>query len=123
MRTITILAMSVAALPCVPAMAQVSASGPTRLRVETTDGQARAGFNESDTLLNLRTALAAQYEEGPVKVVGELWDILPASVFECPLLSESANALPYGCEDPHSDTQACFCQPQLPPLVHAALRI
>jgi hypothetical protein len=74
MRTITILAASAAALPCVPAMAQVSASGTTRLRVETIDGQARAGFNESDTLLNLRTTLAAQYEEGPVKVVGELWD-------------------------------------------------
>jgi hypothetical protein len=74
MRTITILAASAAALPCVPAMAQVSASGTTRLRVETTDGQARAGFNESDTLLNLRTTLAAQYEEGPVKMVGELWD-------------------------------------------------
>lgn len=76
MRTITILAASAAALPCVPAMAQVSASGTTRLRVETIDGQARAGFNESDTLLNLRTTLAAQYEEGPVKVVGELWDTL-----------------------------------------------
>ncbi|MBD8620800.1 hypothetical protein IFT67_17920 [Sphingomonas sp. CFBP 13728] len=74
MRTITILAASAAALPCVPAMAQVSASGTTRPRVETIDGQARAGFNESDTLLNLRTTLAAQYEESPVKVVGELWD-------------------------------------------------
>ncbi|MCP3734640.1 alginate export family protein [Sphingomonas sp. RP10(2022)] len=74
MRTIAILAASAAALPCGPAMAQVSVSGTTRLRVETIDGQARAGFNASDTLLNLRTTLAAQYEDGPVKVVGELWD-------------------------------------------------
>jgi hypothetical protein len=74
MRTITILAASAAALPCVPAMAQVSVSGTSRLRVETIDGQARTGFNERDTLLNLRTTLATQYEDGPVKVVGELWD-------------------------------------------------
>jgi len=76
MRTITILAASAAARPCVPALAQVRAGGTTRLRVETIDGQARAGFTESDTLLNLRTTLAAQYEEGPVRVVGELWDNL-----------------------------------------------
>jgi hypothetical protein len=74
MRTITILAAAGVMLPCVPAMAQLSVSGTTRLRVETVDGQARAGFNESDTLLNLRTTLAAQYEDGPVNVVGELWD-------------------------------------------------
>lgn len=74
MRSIAILAASAAAFPCVPAVAQVSVSGTTRLRVETIDGQSRAGFNESDTLLNLRTTLAAQYEDGPIKVVGELWD-------------------------------------------------
>lgn len=74
MRTIAILAASAAALPCGAAVAQVSLSGTTRLRVETIDGQVRAGFNASDTLLNLRTTVAAQYEDGPVKVVGELWD-------------------------------------------------
>lgn len=74
MRIIAILAASAAALPCVPAMAQVSVSGTTRLRVEAIDGQARAGFNESDTLLSLRTTVAARYENGPVKVMGELWD-------------------------------------------------
>ncbi|WP_277978931.1 hypothetical protein [Sphingomonas phyllosphaerae] len=66
MRKITILAALAAALPCGPAVAQVSVSGTTRLRVETIDGQAWAGFNESNTLLNLRTTLAAQYEDGPV---------------------------------------------------------
>ena len=74
MRAIAILAASAAMLTCAPATAQISVSGTTRVRVETIDGQARAGFNESDTLLNLRTTVAAQYEDGPVKVVGELWD-------------------------------------------------
>lgn len=74
MRTIAILAASAAALPCGPAMAQVSLSGTTRLRVETIDGQVRTGFNASATLLNLRTTVAARYEDGPVKMVGELRD-------------------------------------------------
>jgi hypothetical protein len=74
MRIIVILAGSAAALSCGPAVAQVSVSGTARFRVETIDGQARAGFNEGDTLLNLRTTVAARYGDGPVKLVGELWD-------------------------------------------------
>lgn len=62
-----------------PAAAQTAAdgfdlSGTTRLRVEAIDGQARAGFNEADELVNLRTTLMAQYRDGPVRYVAELWD-------------------------------------------------
>lgn len=45
-----------------------------RVRYEAIDGQARAGFNESDQLVNFRTTLLARYQHGPVSVVGELWD-------------------------------------------------
>ncbi len=45
-----------------------------RVRYEAIDGQARAGFNESDQLVNFRTTLLARYQKGPVSVVGELWD-------------------------------------------------
>ena len=63
-----------------PAGAQTTArdgfslSGTTRLRVEAIDGQARAGFNKADDLVNLRTTLMAQYRSGPIRVVAELWD-------------------------------------------------
>jgi hypothetical protein len=63
-----------------PAAAQTAAadgfdlSGTTRLRVEAIDGQARAGFNDADELVNLRTTLMAQYRDGPVRLVAELWD-------------------------------------------------
>jgi len=45
-----------------------------RVRFEAIDGQARAGFNSSDQLVNFRTTLLARYQRGPVTVVGELWD-------------------------------------------------
>ncbi|MBB5714864.1 alginate export family protein [Sphingomonas aerophila] len=51
-----------------------SLSGTARLRSEAIDGQARAGFNESDDLVNLRTTVRAQYQDGPVQVAAELWD-------------------------------------------------
>ena len=51
-----------------------SLSGTVRLRAEAIDGQARAGFNEADELINLRTTLMAQYRDGPVRFVAELWD-------------------------------------------------
>lgn len=44
------------------------------MRAEAVDGQARAGFNAADELLNLRTKLMAQYRDGPVRLVAELWD-------------------------------------------------
>ena len=51
-----------------------SLSGTTRLRVEAIDGQARAGFNTADQLVNLRSTLMGQVREGPVRIVAELWD-------------------------------------------------
>ncbi len=45
-----------------------------RVRFEAIDGQARAGFNDSDQLVNFRTTLLARYQHGAVSLVGELWD-------------------------------------------------
>lgn len=52
----------------------LSLSGTTRLRYEAIAGQARAGFNEADDLINVRTTLLADYRDGPVRVAAELWD-------------------------------------------------
>lgn len=52
----------------------LAVSATSRLRAEAIDGQARAGFNESDELLNLRTTLLAEYDAGAVKLAAELWD-------------------------------------------------
>ncbi len=51
-----------------------SLAGTTRLRVEAIDGQARTGFDKASELINLRTTLMAQYRNGPVRFVAELWD-------------------------------------------------
>lgn len=51
-----------------------SISGTSRLRYEAIDGQARAGFNESDDLVNLRTTLLTEYRMGSVRFAAELWD-------------------------------------------------
>ena len=62
-----------------PASAQerergLSVSGSMRLRYEAIDGQARAGFNESDELVNLRTAILAEYRAPDLQVGVELYD-------------------------------------------------
>jgi alginate export protein len=63
-----------------PALAQepplegLSISGTSRLRYEAIDGEARAGFNERDDLINLRTTLHAEFRDGPLRMVAELWD-------------------------------------------------
>ena len=49
-------------------------SGSMRLRYETLDGQVRPGFNSSDSLVDLRTILAAEYRTGHLRIGGELWD-------------------------------------------------
>jgi hypothetical protein len=66
-------------LAAVPASAQVvaeglSVTGSMRLRYEAIDGQARAGFNESDGLVNLRTAILAEYRTREVRIGVELYD-------------------------------------------------
>lgn len=46
----------------------------TRLRYEAIGGQARAGFNPADELVNLRTIVHAEYDRRPLKFVVEVWD-------------------------------------------------
>ncbi|HEV2567782.1 alginate export family protein [Sphingomonas sp.] len=67
-------AVSALTLLAAPAAAGIRLSGTERVRVETISGQARAGFNSSDTLLNFRTTLLAEYGSGPVQLAAELWD-------------------------------------------------
>src|SRR3954471_10969477 len=49
-------------------------SANMRLRYEAIDGQARAGFDNRDSLVNLRTILTARYVHGPLTLVGEMYD-------------------------------------------------
>lgn len=67
---------SLGAVPveCARAEDSISFSATERVRAEAIGGQARAGFNSSDELLNFRTTVAAAYEDGPLKLVAELWD-------------------------------------------------
>lgn len=52
----------------------VTLSGSSRLRFESIDGQVRPGFNDSDTLVSLRTTLLAEYRAGPVRIGAEIYD-------------------------------------------------
>lgn len=78
-------ALAAALLSATPALAEdtpppapespLKLSGAIRVRYESIDGQARAGFNSSDTLVNFRTILTAEYEvDSQVRLVAELWD-------------------------------------------------
>ncbi len=49
-------------------------SGSVRLRHESIDGQARAGFNSSDELVNLRTTVLARYRQNNWRAVVHLFD-------------------------------------------------
>ena len=49
-------------------------SGSVRLRFETIDGQARAGFDTSDSLTNIRTQLLAEYDAHAFRLGAELFD-------------------------------------------------
>lgn len=57
-----------------PDAERLKLNGSLRVRYELIDGQARAGFNSSDDLLNFRTTLLAEYDASPVRVVAELYD-------------------------------------------------
>ena len=52
----------------------LTVSGAIRVRYEAIDGQARAGFNASDDLLNVRTNILAEYKTGDVRLGVELYD-------------------------------------------------
>ena len=49
-------------------------SATARGRIDTIDGQPRPGFNASDTVINLRSTLFAEYDAGPVRVGAEFHD-------------------------------------------------
>ena len=52
----------------------LSVTGSVRLRYETIEGQARAGFNSDDTLFNIRTQILAEYRGDDVRIGAELFD-------------------------------------------------
>lgn len=53
---------------------RLSVSGSTRVRYEMIEGQPRAGFNDSDDLLSVRTTLAAQWTDAQWTIMGEVYD-------------------------------------------------
>lgn len=64
----------VAAGLAMPAQAQLAVHGSSRLRYEAIAGQPRAGFDDRDGLVNLRTIVGAGYGLGPIRLEGEVWD-------------------------------------------------
>jgi hypothetical protein len=53
---------------------RLTLSATARVRIDTIDGQPRPGFNASDTVVNLRSTLFAEYDAGPVRLGAELYD-------------------------------------------------
>lgn len=52
----------------------IDLSGNVRVRLDTIENQARAGFRPDETLLNLRTTLTLKVSDGPVQFGAELVD-------------------------------------------------
>jgi hypothetical protein len=77
MRLLTVPALGLCFLAS-PAVAQTEdgfhLQGSIRLRVETIDGQARAGTRLSETLTELRTILQSRYKTGPLTIGIDLYD-------------------------------------------------
>lgn len=75
---VTVLSAVAGVAASVPAIASedggLTLSGSVRLRYEVIDGQPRAGFDREDSLFNIRTQLAAQYEGGDWRIGAELFD-------------------------------------------------
>lgn len=69
--TIALLAAPVAAHAQADGL---SVTGGVRLRYEAIEGQARAGFDSDDTLINLRTQVLAEYRRDGFRIGGELYD-------------------------------------------------
>ena len=53
---------------------RLTVSATARVRLDTIDGQPRPGFNASDTVINLRSTLFAEYDAGPLRVGAEFYD-------------------------------------------------
>lgn len=54
--------------------AQWNFSGSVRLRYENVDGQVRPNFNGQDDLISVRTILAAERVQGPLRLMAEVYD-------------------------------------------------
>ncbi|HQS94989.1 MAG: alginate export family protein [Novosphingobium sp. 17-62-19] len=79
MRLVIAALLATVAVSCAfPALAHDdpwSISASARLRIESIDGQFRpAPAPEHDTMVSLRTEIAAQYNAGHLRFVAELWD-------------------------------------------------
>ncbi|MBP9233231.1 MAG: alginate export family protein [Sphingobium sp.] len=70
------ISLSILLLVPTPAFAEdgLSLGGSTRLRYEVIDGQPRAGFNESDDLVSIRTIVTGEYRTGRLRLGAELYD-------------------------------------------------
>jgi len=70
------VSLSVLLLSPTPVFAEdgLSLSGSTRLRYEVLYGQPRAGFNESDDLVSIRTIVTGEYRTGRLRLGAELYD-------------------------------------------------
>lgn len=53
---------------------RLTLAGSFRARYETLSGQFRPGLDDSDDLVTLRTTLFAEYDAGPIRLGGELYD-------------------------------------------------
>ncbi|RJG52853.1 hypothetical protein D0Z70_18495 [Sphingobium terrigena] len=77
-RPVCFACSSMALLCATPAFAQdkdgLTVTGAMRLRYEAIDGQARAGFNKNDELVNLRTNILAEYRKDNIRIGVELFD-------------------------------------------------
>ncbi|MES2494713.1 MAG: alginate export family protein [Pseudomonadota bacterium] len=67
---------SLALMTASPALAGdgLKLSGQMRLRYESIDGQARTGFDSSDTLFSMRTQVSAEYDAKPLRFGVDLFD-------------------------------------------------
>jgi len=72
MAALTLLASAQSA--CAQEADGFNLSGSLRVRGETIDGQPRAGFGDTDTLLNTRLRVLTQYRTKALKLVAELFD-------------------------------------------------
>lgn len=74
----TCLAILSFAFPCAVYAADAppsfKLSGSVRVRYEAIDGQARAGFDSSDALANIRTQILAEYRSDAISLGAELFD-------------------------------------------------
>lgn len=75
MKRITIPVLLLAPTPVFAADGlSLSLSGSARLRYELIDEKPRAGFNESDDLVSIRTIVTGEYRTGRLRFGAEIYD-------------------------------------------------